>query len=45
MVDGITTNEQKNILIKMLRKIKTESGIEDTTYRLMYATGGNLPKL
>ena len=30
--------KQKGKLINILRKIKTESGIEDTTYRRMYPT-------
>ena len=34
------TNKQKGKLINILRRIKTGSGIEDTTYRRMYPTGG-----
>ena len=32
------TNKQKSKLITILRRIKTQSGIEDTTYRKMYPT-------
>ena len=35
------TNKQKGKLINILRRIKTESGIEDTTYRKMYPTGAS----
>ena len=39
------TNKQKSKLINMLRRIKIESGIEDTTYRKMYPTGPSSPKV
>ena len=39
------TSKQKGKLINILRRIKTESGIEDTTYRRMYPTGASSPKL
>ena len=39
------TNKQKNKLVNILRRIKTGSGMEDTTYRMMYPTGGSSPKL
>ena len=39
------TNKQKGKLINILRIIKTESGIEDTTYSRMYPTGPSSSKL
>ena len=39
------TIKQKNKLINIIRRIKTEAGIEDTTYREMYPTGASSPKL
>ena len=39
------TIKQKNKLVNILRRIKTESGMEDTTYRNMYPTGASSPKL
>ena len=39
------TNKQKSKLLNILRRIKTESGIEDTAYRKMYLTGASSPKL
>ena len=39
------TNKQKNKLINILRRIKTESRIEDATYRKMYPIGASSPKL
>ena len=39
------TNKQKNNEINILRRIKTESGIEETTYRKMYPTGASSHKL
>ena len=39
------TNKQKNKLVNILRRIKAESGTEDTTYRKMYPTGASSPKL
>ena len=39
------TKEQKNKLINILRRTKTESGMEDTTYRKMYPTTASSPKL
>ena len=39
------TNKQKNKLINILKRIKTESGMEDTTYRKMYPAGASSPKL
>ena len=39
------TNKQKSKLINILRRIKTDSGIEDTTYRKMYPAGASSPKL
>ena len=38
-------NKQKGKLINILRRIKTESKIEDTTYRKMYPIGTSSPKL
>ena len=38
------TNKQKNKLINILRRIKTKSGIEETTYRKMYPTRSSSPK-
>ena len=37
--------KQKNKLINILRRIQTEAGLEDTTYRRMYPTGTSSPKL
>ena len=39
------TIKQKGKLINILRRIQTESGIEDTTYRRMYPTGASSHKL
>ena len=39
------SNKQKNKLINILRRIKTESAMEDTTYRKMYPTEASSPKL
>ena len=39
------TIKQKGKLINILRRIKSEFGIEDTTYRRMYPTGASSPKL
>ena len=39
------TKKQKNKLINILRRMKTESGMEDTTNRKMYLTGASSQKL
>ena len=39
------TNKQKDKLINILKRIKAESGMEDTTYRKMYSTEASSPKL
>ena len=39
------TMKQKNKLINILRRVKTEAKLEDTTYRRMYPTGTCSPKL
>ena len=39
------TNKQKNKLNNILRRIKTETGMEDSTYRKMYSTKASSPKL
>ena len=39
------TKKQKGKFINILGRIKTESGIEDTTYRKMYPTGAISPKI
>ena len=39
------TNKQKNKLINIFRRIKTESGMKDTTYRKMYPTRASSSKL
>ena len=39
------TNEQKNKLVTILRRIKTEARLEDSIYKGMYPTGGSPPKL
>ena len=39
------TMKQKNKLINILRRIKVEAKLEDTTYRRMYPTGAGSPKL
>ena len=38
------TNKQKNKLIQLLKKIKSEGGINDESYRKMYPTGAGIPK-
>ena len=38
------TNKQKSKLINILKRFKTESGKEDTTYRKMYPTGSQFTK-
>ena len=38
------TNKHKAKLITLLRKMKTESGMDDTTYRTLYPTGACSPK-
>ena len=39
------TNKQKNKLIQLLKKIKTEGGINEESYRKMYPTGAGTPKI
>ena len=39
------TYKQKNELVNILRRIKTVSGMEDTTYKKMYPTGTSSSKL
>ena len=39
------TNKYKNKLITLLKKIKTEGGMDDATYRRLYPTGASPPKL
>ena len=39
------TMKQKNKLINILRRVKTEAKLEDTTYRRMYTTGACSPQL
>ena len=38
------TNKQKNRLIQLLKKIKTEDGIYEENYKKMYPTGAGIPK-
>ena len=38
------TNKYKNKLITLLKKIKTEGGMDDATYRRLYPTGASPPK-
>ena len=38
------TNKYKNKLITLLKKIKTEGGMDDATYRRLYSTGASPPK-
>ena len=38
------TNRYKNKLITLLKKIKTEGGMDDVTYRRLYPTGASPPK-
>ena len=38
------TNKQKNKLIQLLKKIKTEGGINEENYKKMYPTGAGIPK-
>ena len=38
------TNRQKNKLIQILKNIKAEGGINENTYKKMYATGAGIPK-
>ena len=37
------TNKQKNKLIQLLKKIKTEGGINEENYKKMYPTGAGIP--
>ena len=39
------TNKQKNRLINILRRIKSEGRLEESTYKKMYPTGASSPKL
>ena len=39
------TNKQKNRLINILRRIKSEGRLEEGTYKKMYPTGASSPKL
>ena len=39
------TNKQKNKLVTILRRIKTEARLEDTIYKRMHPTGASSPKL
>ena len=39
------TMKQKNKLINILRRVKTEAKLDDTIYRRMYFTGACSPKL
>ena len=38
------TNKYKNKLISLLKTIKSEGGIDETTYRKLYPTGAGTPK-
>ena len=38
------TNKQKNKLIQLLKKIKTEGDINEDNYKKMYPSGGGIPK-
>ena len=38
------TNKMKNRLITLLKKIKTEGGLSETTYKMLYPTGAGSPK-
>ena len=38
------TTKLKNRLIDILKKMKTESEMDDNTYKRMYPTGANAPK-
>ena len=38
------TNKQKNKLIQLLKKIKTEGDISEDNYKKMYPTGAGIPK-
>ena len=38
------TNRQKNKLIQILKKIKDEGGMSETTYKKVYPTGAGIPK-
>ena len=39
-----STNKQKNKPIQLLKKIKTEGGINEENYKKMYPTGATIPK-
>ena len=39
------TNKYKNKLITLLKKIKTEGGMDDATYRRLYPTGASPTKI
>ena len=38
------TNKYKNKLISLLKTIKSEGGIDETTYKKLYPTGAGTPK-
>ena len=38
------TNRQKSKLIQILKKIKEEGGMNETTYKKIYPTGAGIPK-
>ena len=42
--DRDPTNKLKAKLITILKRIKTESGLEDSTYKLLYPMGCTSPK-
>ena len=44
-LNTIPTMKQKNKLINILRRVKTDEKLEDTIYRRMYPTGACSPKL
>ena len=43
-IDRDPTNKLKAKLITILRRIRMESGLEDTIYKGMYPTGCTVPK-
>ena len=44
IIPGDCTNTEKNKLIQLLKKIKTEGGISEENYKKMYPTGAGIPK-
>ena len=44
LIPSDPTNKLKNRLITLLKKIKTEGGLNEATYKRLYPTGAGSPK-